>query len=402
MSMQNQPRAAIYCRVSSRGQEQEGTSLESQLDHCQQYAAGSDYTVDEAHVYREVHTGTELWERPQLTRLREVIRRREVRLVVAHAIDRLSRDPVHLGVVLSEADHAGVEVHFVTETIDSTPEGQLIRFVRGYAGKVEHEKFRERAQRGKCSRVASGRPLPGPRPLYGHQWADEDKTALAPDEAAACVVRRIFAECLTGRSLRSIARGLESEGVPTPTGGAHWNPSTLRYILTNPAYIGQAVAWQFRYTRRPGGRYDRQLRDPQERVQLPEGVAPPLVDKTTFEAVQGRLAANRADAGGRPLRDPEAALLKGMARCGYCGGKLRVHWQRRGGGNGRTEPVATYTCNQRDRYGCPEFRIVAAQIDAQVWAALAYRLAWIIHGGLGGGLAGSRVLGQDGCRPSAG
>ena len=126
--------AALYCRVSSRGQEQDGTSLDTQLDSCRRLALERGYTIAEEHTYREVHTGTELWERPQLTRLREAIRRREVRAVVVHAIDRLSRDPVHLGVVLSEADHVGVEVLFVTEPLDNSPEGQLIRFVRGYAG----------------------------------------------------------------------------------------------------------------------------------------------------------------------------------------------------------------------------------------------------------------------------
>ena len=159
-----QPRAAIYTRVSSRGQEQDGTSLDSQLAYCRQWLTERGLAADEAQVYREVFTGVELWERPQLTRLREAIRRREVDVVIAHAIDRLARDPVHLGVALSEADHFGVPVEFVTEPVDNTPEGELVRYVRGYAGKVEHEKIRERVQRGKRSRVESGR---GPAHLRG-------------------------------------------------------------------------------------------------------------------------------------------------------------------------------------------------------------------------------------------
>src|SRR6266536_3415966 len=133
------PRAAIYVRVSSTGQEQDGTSLDTQLERCRAYAADHGYTVGEPHVYREVHTGTELWERPKLTALRDAVRRREVSTVIAYAIDRLSRDPVHLGVIISEAEHAGAGVEFVTEPMDGSPEGQLIRFVRGYAAKVEHE-----------------------------------------------------------------------------------------------------------------------------------------------------------------------------------------------------------------------------------------------------------------------
>ena len=156
--------AALYLRVSTRGQEEEGTSLETQEAADRRHAAEHGYRVDEGHVYREVYTGVELWERPQLTRLREAIRRREVDAVIVYAIDRLARDPVHLGVILSEAEHAGVAVEFVTEPLDHSPEGQLIRFVRGYAAKVEHEKIKDRTQRGKMARIAAGKPLVGPRP----------------------------------------------------------------------------------------------------------------------------------------------------------------------------------------------------------------------------------------------
>jgi DNA invertase Pin-like site-specific DNA recombinase len=99
-----QPRAAIYVRVSTAGQQEDGTSPETQEAECRAYAARHGLVVSEPHVYREVHTGAELWQRPLLTRLRAAMRWREVDAVVVHAIDRLSRDPVHLGVVLSEAE----------------------------------------------------------------------------------------------------------------------------------------------------------------------------------------------------------------------------------------------------------------------------------------------------------
>ena len=162
-------RAALYVRVSSQEQaerrngtgrederEQE-TSLDTQLTACRKHAADRGFVVDDAQIYREVHTGVELWERPRLTELREAIRSGQISLVVAYAIDRLSRDPVHLGVLLTEADHAGAAVEFVTEPLDNSPEGQLIRFVRGYAAKVEHEKLRERIMRGRLARARAGK-----------------------------------------------------------------------------------------------------------------------------------------------------------------------------------------------------------------------------------------------------
>src|SRR5205823_1360976 len=84
-------RAAIYVRVSDVKQEKDGSSLQTQEERCRAYAEEHGYCVDPGSVYREVHTGTELWERPRLTALRDAVRRDEVDVVVAYAIDRLAR-----------------------------------------------------------------------------------------------------------------------------------------------------------------------------------------------------------------------------------------------------------------------------------------------------------------------
>ena len=52
-------------------------------------------------VYREVHSGAELFERPQLTRLRESMRRKEFEVLLVYALDRLSRKQTHQGLILS-------------------------------------------------------------------------------------------------------------------------------------------------------------------------------------------------------------------------------------------------------------------------------------------------------------
>jgi predicted site-specific integrase-resolvase len=72
---QPQRKAAIYVRVSTEKQEREGTSLGSQEAACRAYATAQGYQVDEAHIYREVHTGSELYERQRLAALRDLARR---------------------------------------------------------------------------------------------------------------------------------------------------------------------------------------------------------------------------------------------------------------------------------------------------------------------------------------
>src|SRR5688572_24646295 len=122
-------RAALYPRVSDpygdkrrqpTTERLQETPLDQQESACRAYAEQHGHTVADQHIYREAHTGVELWERPKLTALREAIRRKEIDVVVVYSIDRLSRDPVHLGVLISEADHAGVAVEFVTEPLDTS------------------------------------------------------------------------------------------------------------------------------------------------------------------------------------------------------------------------------------------------------------------------------------------
>ena len=196
-------------------------------------------------MFREIHTGTELWERPQLTALRAAVRSRAVDVVVCHSIDRLARDPVHLGVVLSEADHAGVDVSFISELLDDSPEGQLIRFVRGYAAKVEHEKIKERSRRGEAARLSAGKPNVGPRPPYCYQWANAGKPRLIENPDTAPIVRRIFNDSLGGVSARQVAMALSRDGIPTATGNATWQTATITQLVQKPVYVGKMASRRY-------------------------------------------------------------------------------------------------------------------------------------------------------------
>jgi hypothetical protein len=84
---------------------------------------------------------------------------------------------------------------------------------------------------------------------------DLGRRAINPAEAD--IVRRIFRKCATGRGPLAIARDLNREGVPGPT-GRHWNPSALlgspkrrNGILNNELYIGQIVYNRQRFLKHP-------------------------------------------------------------------------------------------------------------------------------------------------------
>lgn len=352
-------RAGLYVRVSDPKQEREGTSLETQEHAGRNHALNHSYDLVEGHFYREVHTGVELWERKELTRLRKAIRQHELDVVIVYAIDRLARDPVHLGVILTEAEHHGVEVVFVTEPLDNSPEGQLIRFVRGYAAKVEHEKIKERAMRGIRARAESGKPLPGSRPKYGYRWRDSDKSGWVLDPMTAPVVHQLFEDATQGIPLRTLATRLTEAGIPSPTGRQYWHQTTVHHILNEPAYCGKPAA--FRWKNGKNEKFgERPLED---RIPLPADIAPIIIDPSTFDYVQERLTLNKQLAS-RRNQDPESALLRGgYAVCGVCGNNLIVNV------NVRRPDGGTYMCHKQAGTAFGKHNIIMRvdALDAFVW-----------------------------------
>ena len=180
--------------------------------------------------------------------------------------------------------------------------------------------------------------------------------------------------------MRAIAAGLTADRIPTPTGRTIEDPATgeaipawlhcsVRWILTHPAYMGQAAAWRYVLT------HDRQRnttssrpRPAEEHIPLPPGTVPALVDEATFAAVQERLAINKARAS-RNNKNPEGALLRaGFLRCAYCGRVM--------GAISLKDGTISYRCGGKPHLGqyC-RHQMRAHVLDSQVWADIEAFLA---------------------------
>ena len=155
-------RAALYLRVSTTKQDAEGTSLQTQEETCRAYAAEHDYEV--VGVFTDVYSGEDIFERPGMSELRELLRGRGVDVVIGHALDRLSRNQIHQGLILSEIEYARARLELVTEKLEDTPEGRLLLSVRGFMAEVERVKIRERTNRGRRARAAGGKIDAGAAP----------------------------------------------------------------------------------------------------------------------------------------------------------------------------------------------------------------------------------------------
>jgi site-specific DNA recombinase len=324
-----------------------------------------------------VHTGAEYRERPGLSALREQARARAVDVVLAHALDRLSRNQAHLAILAEEIEDHGARLEFVTEAFEDSAVGKFIRSAKSFAAEIEREKIAERTERGKRARIEAGLPSVGPRPPYGYIWADDRdkdgkpvKRRLVENPETAKIVRRIFLELASGTSARQVGLRLSADGIPTPTGNPRWVTATITQMVRNPIYTGDARAGRFRRERvkghgSKGWRHTRL--DAADALPLP-GVAPALVSPELAACAVDRLAVNKQESI-RNNRHPEAALLRGgYAVCGYCGGHLQAITHRTNG--------TFYRCNQtnRDAHGCPGFSMQAHLLDEAIWQGVQERL----------------------------
>src|SRR3954451_25233758 len=278
----------------------------------------------------------------------------------------------------------------VTDTVIGDADGlyhpgsfndRLLLGLKGTMSEAELHVLRARLDGGIRNKAARGelrRGLP-----VGLVWGDVDgEVLLDPDEAIRGAIAVIFARLAELGSARQVWLWLRRERVQFPLRSTalaeiRWvTPSyhQVHSVLTNPVYAG---AYAYGKTRRE--RYVDEHGQPRTRIRrLPRADWGVLIwdhhrgfiDRETFERNQERIAANtrpRAHEPGGAVREG-AALLQGIAVCGRCGRKLKVHYQGRRG-------------HQSPAYHCPGsvlvanrgswcLRIGGGQIDQAVAGAL--------------------------------
>ena len=161
-------RAVIYTRVSTSAQEQVGTSLDTQEERCRAYAAERGWQI--VAVERETYSGADLFGRPRLSAVREMLRAGGADILLAYALDRLSRKQTHVAIIADEAELAGVELAFVTEDFErdrSAPSFVAPRHLPpSWNGR--------RSRSAPCAVVNSASAMAGRSqaggPIYGYQW----------------------------------------------------------------------------------------------------------------------------------------------------------------------------------------------------------------------------------------
>jgi site-specific DNA recombinase len=378
-------RSAIYARVSSEQQAKEHT-IASQLDALKRRIADDAQECDhELCFVDDGYTGSSLI-RPGLERLRDQVAAGAIDRLYVLSPDRLSRKYAYQVLIVEELARCGVEVIFLNNPIGKDPEENLLLQVQGMIAEYERAKIMERSRRGKqhaarrgSVNVLAGAPY-GYRYITKHDGDGEARYQIVADQAQ--VVQKIFKWVGQERcSIGEVQRRLLREGIPTRTGKAAWDRSTIWATLKNPAYKGAAGFGKTRsgplkpqrlrtqrgrpeHPRRPVSRVDTPPED-----QIPIEV-PALVSEDLFAAVQAQLEENRLRK--RAQSHGDRYLLQGLVvckRCGYaCYGKPTSRASTKG-----KVPYAYYRCTGSDAYRfggqrlCWNKQVRTDLLDVAVW-----------------------------------
>ena len=208
-------KVGIYCRVSTKSQEQMD-SLAAQVSLLTRLAATrvNWMLVD---VYLDIRSGSGATSRSEFQRMMDDCRAKKLNIVFTKSISRFGRNTVETLKSLNELGILGVEVIFQLEDISTkNPDSQLMVSLLEGIAQQENEERRNNILWGMTRRAENGTSTLYNRMCYG--YTHDDGGDLRVIEAEAAIVRSIFDMYLHGKSVLGIQRELEARGIKSPTG----------------------------------------------------------------------------------------------------------------------------------------------------------------------------------------
>ena len=263
----NDVRTALYIRVSTVKQAEEGNGLAAQRSELDKYCALQGWSVAPEHVFVDAGISGKSDDRPAFQAMMAAAQAGQIQRIVATKLDRIARNLKNLLQTVDELKQYGCALVIKKEQFDtSTAQGIFVLQMLGAVSELERSMIHERVQSGRVENASQG-GYNGARCPLGYEYSNEAFTVV---EEQAQTVRSIFAMFLAGKSLNASAKALNEAGTQTAAGGK-WYPATVGYILRNGQYAGLSQ-W--------------------DGVEV-DGVYPAIIDKATYEAAHKRLQALR-------------------------------------------------------------------------------------------------------------
>ena len=185
-------------------------------------------------------TGTSTKKRKGFTDMIDDALAGKIDLIVTKSVSRFARNTVDSLTTIRKLKENGIEVYFEKENIWTFDgKGELLLTIMSSLAQEESRSISENCTWGQRKRFADGKvSLPYNR-FLGYDKGPDGNLVINP--AQAVIVRRIYNMFLQGSTYHKIATVLTDDGIPTPGGRQKWSTSTVKSILTNEKYKGDAL-----------------------------------------------------------------------------------------------------------------------------------------------------------------
>lgn len=296
--------AAIYVRVSTEEQAQEGQSIQAQIEVLTQYCKL--FNIQIYDVYKDPGVSGKSMNRPGLEKLIHDSKLGLFNTVLVWKISRLSRSLKDLLIMLDKFEQKGVSFISYSEKFDtSTPVGRMTLQILGSIAEFERNTIVENVKLGLGELARKGRKASAP--LLGYDYVDKE---LVINSSEADTIRLIFDMYANSKlGIAGVVKWLNENGYRTKRGNP-FGKDTLGDILSNPAYISK--------NRHQVGT---------EKEHVVDGIHESIIDMDTWELAQKKREKFKDTSKRR--HEAGISLLAGYLKCPDCGCCMTIAYHRK-------------------------------------------------------------------------
>lgn len=282
-------KAAIYCRVSTLEQAEQGYSLTAQQEKLEAYANGMGYSIFNVYV-DDGFSGKNL-QRPAMLKLIDDVKLKKVDIVLIYKLDRLSRKVKDVLELVELFEIYNVALFSLNENLDlSSPFGRAALKMSATFSELERETIVERMRMGKAQRAKQGSAMNHNMLPIGYDY-DEKNKKFVPNQVEKEQVIKIYELYLQGLSIAQVSKYMHEHYVNRY--GSYADRTSVAKVLSNPFCAGYFVY--------AGEIY---------RANNIE----PIIDYETWIRAEAKRLKNK-----KALRRVSSPyLLTGLVRCGVC------------------------------------------------------------------------------------
>ena len=313
-------RVAIYCRVSTIEQAEEGYSIDEQNIKIREYCEREGHEIYNLYEDRGI-SGKNITNRPGIKQLLDDATKDKFDLVIVWKLNRISRKLLDILNIVELLNKYNIAFRSLTESFETeTPSGKLQLNIMGAIGEFERETIAENVKLGLTARARDGRWCGGIVLGYDlveipNEGKKRRNTILKINEAEANTVRRIFDLYSQGYGYKAVVNRVNNEGHKSKKNRA-FAVSTIKEILQNPVYIGK-----IRYNVRQDWSKKRRNNINANPI-LSDGIHEPIIDMETWNKVQVILKERSKKH--NKIYDSEFPLT-GILRCPVCGAGMTIN-----------------------------------------------------------------------------